>query len=158
MIDDAVFHREREALGQRRRDLEDDATTQATHEDSRQERAERVGRLLNIAEGGPFVVEHGTPVQLRSLLQELQLKIELRGRRLDFTAMEPLSQLVRAGSDSSWCSMWSETWNWIMFGDAKDDPSLADAVRHIASWPAVPRDGGHPASAGGVVDALPCSR
>ena len=43
------------------------------------------------------VVDHGTPVQLRSLLQELQLKIDLRGRRLDFTVLEPLAQLVKAG-------------------------------------------------------------
>lgn len=121
MIDDAEFHREREALGQRRRDLAEGASAQETKKDSREERAAKFDRLLSITEGGPFVVEHGTPVQLRSLLQELQLKIDLRGRRLDFTPPEPLSQLVHAGSDSNWCGTWIETWKWIISGDTKVD-------------------------------------
>lgn len=132
MIDDTAFHREREALGQRRRDLEDGVAAQETAEDSREDRANKFGRHLSITEGGPFVVEHGTPVQLRSLLQELGLKIDLRGRRLDFTAQEPLRYLVKAGSDSNWCACWIETWKWIVYGDAKDDASSADAFPIVA--------------------------
>ncbi len=102
MIDDATFHREREALAQRRRDLEEGLVKPERAADTQEIRADRFRRLLDLTQGGPLVVEHGTPVQLRSLLHELQFKTTLRGRRLDFTVTEPLSQLVKAGSDSNW--------------------------------------------------------
>jgi hypothetical protein len=48
------------------------------------------------------------------------LNIVLRARRLDFTVSEPLSWLVKAGSDSNWCATWSEIWKWIRFGDGTE--------------------------------------
>ncbi len=131
LIDDAEFNRERETLGARRRDLEDSAVAQDEAVDGRQARADRFARLLNLTQGGPLVVQHGTPVQLRSLLQELQLKIILRGRRLDFTVLEPLSQLVRAGSDSNWCATWIDIWKWIQFGDQAEALGISPAQLHL---------------------------
>ncbi len=145
IVDEAEFHREREALGQRRRDLEEGMADQQMEAETREDRAERFAKLLNITEGGPFVVENGTPVQLRSLLQELQLKIGLRGRRLDFTVQEPLRYLVKAGSDSNWWACWIETWKWIMYGDAKDARRKMIADSSPSSFAAVTQRGECPA-------------
>ncbi len=65
-------------------------------------RATQLREQVDLVHGGPLVIEHGDAFQLRSLLQQLQLEIRLRGRRLDFTAPKPLSILVEAGSNSAW--------------------------------------------------------
>lgn len=62
------------------------------------------------------MLAEGTPVQVRSFLQQLHLEIILRGRRLDTSVSEPLSQLVKAGNESTWCARWPEIWKWIQFG------------------------------------------
>jgi site-specific DNA recombinase len=116
MISDEEFQREREGLSQRRQDLER-ALSVPADDPALHDRVAEVSRLLDLVNGGPLVIREGTPVQLRSLLEQLQLEITLRGRRLDFTVLEPLSQLVKAGSVSNWCATWPEIWKWIVYGD-----------------------------------------
>lgn len=74
-------------------------------------------KTLDLVHGAPLVLETADPVQLRSILQQLQLNIPLKGRRLDISVAEPLSHLVKAGSNSNWCASWFELWKWIQFGD-----------------------------------------
>lgn len=116
LVSDEEFHREREVLSGRRRDLEEAAVAPTTANDAREERALEFRSKLDLTQGGPLVLAEGTPVQVRSLLQQLHLEIILRGRRLDFTAPKPLSMLVEAGANSKWCATWPEIWNWIQFG------------------------------------------
>lgn len=118
LVSDEEFHGEREALHRRRQDLEEGLADEADVTPARQERADAVANTLDLVHGAPFVLAQGDPVQIRGMLQQLDLKLELRGRRLDFTVQEPLFQLVRAGSDSNWCATWPEIWNWIMYGTA----------------------------------------
>ncbi len=103
LIGDEDFHRERETLSQRRRDLEDTKSASVTETEGREERALEFRKQLDLTQGGPLVLAEGTPVQVRSLLQQLHLEIVLRGRRLDISVSEPLSQLVKAGNESTWC-------------------------------------------------------
>ena len=56
-------------------------------------------------------------VQLRSVLVQLQLKLVLQGRRLDFTGPKPVSMLIEAGAHSNWQAKWDETWKWIQIGE-----------------------------------------
>lgn len=119
LVSDEEFHRERESLYRRRQDLEQGLTGESEVTPARQERADAFAEQLNLVHGAPLVLEQGDPVQIRGMLQQLDLKLALRGRRLDFTVLQPLSQLVKAGGNSNWCSRWPEIWKWIMFGDAK---------------------------------------
>jgi hypothetical protein len=126
LVSDEEFHREREVLSGRRRDLEEATVAPATANDAREERALDFRRKLDLTQGGPLMFAEGTPVQVRSLLQQLHLEIVLRGRRLDFTVQEPLSQLVKAGSDSSWCATWFEIWKWIQFGEPAESLHISE--------------------------------
>lgn len=116
LIDDETFRRERARLQERRQRFEQ---TQAVDEatSAQQARATEVTKSLDFVSDGPKLLEAGDGVQLRSLLQQLQLKLVLQGRRLDVSVTEPLSLLVKASTDSNWCATWSEIWNWIQFGD-----------------------------------------
>jgi hypothetical protein len=130
-INDEEFHREREALTQRRRDLELPSVGPAPATDGREERLREVRRQIDLTQGGPLVLAKGTPVQVRSLLQGLQLEIVLRGRRLDISVTEPLSQLVKAGSDSNWCTRWPDIWKWITFGDHAAAMNISPGDLHL---------------------------
>jgi hypothetical protein len=120
LVSDEEFHREREALNRRRQDLEQGLPAEAETTPAQQARADEFSEQLDLMHGAPLVLEKGDPVQIRAMLQQLHLEIALRGRRLDVSVTEPLSQLVKAGSDSSWCATWPEIWKWIVFGDSTD--------------------------------------
>jgi site-specific DNA recombinase len=127
LVSDPEFQQERESLHRRRQDLELSQAAVTTVDPVVETRKATVSGLLDLAHGIPLVLEKGDPVQLRGILQQLQLKITLRGRRLDFTAPKPLSMLIEAGVISKWCSTWPEIWNWIMFGDNEDTCAI-DAI------------------------------
>lgn len=113
LIDDETFQRERTALQERR--LGFAQVSARSDESSRQQaRIQEVTQKLDLVEGAPAMLRQGEPFQLRSLLQQLQLEINLRGRRLDFTALEPLRQLVKAGSDSNWCTVVEDVRTWLL--------------------------------------------
>ena len=116
LIGDDEFHRERDILAGRRRDLEAEGTAPAKAANGPEVRAQAFREVLALSQGGPLVLAKGSPVQVRSLLQGLQLEIALRGRQLDISVSKPLSHLVKAGSDSGWCATWPEIWKWIQFG------------------------------------------
>jgi len=63
------------------------------------------------------------------MLQQLHLEIVLRSKRLAVSAREPLSQLIVAGSHSSWCATWSDIWKWIQFGDTKPETKHGGSVK-----------------------------
>src|SRR5205814_8944166 len=86
-----------------------------------------VSGRVDLAHGLPRVLEHGDPVQVRAILQQLNLEIALRSRRLDFTAPKPLSMLIEAGATSGWCSRWFDIWKWIQFGDHAAALGISDA-------------------------------
>jgi hypothetical protein len=117
LIDDEIFQRERGALQERRLRFEQSPATDDAGTSALQARLTAVTKKLDLVAGAPKTLHDGDPFQLRSLLQQLQLEIVLRGRHLDLTASEPLAKLVKAGSDSSWCATWSEIWKWIQFGE-----------------------------------------
>ena len=154
LVTDKEFQSEREALRQRRQDLEDSQTTAVTANAAVEARKAQVSGLLDLAHGVPLVLEHGEPVQMRAVLQQLHLEITLRSRRLDFTVLEPLSHLVRGGSDSNWCASWFHIWKWIRFGevDTTSMPCEADLRRMMAEEDA-------PAKRGeGVPERARCGR
>jgi hypothetical protein len=127
LVSDEEFQNEREALRERRKDLEvRRETTTAVSEEVETRKAEVLG-LVDLAHGLPHVLEHGDPVQVRAILQQLHLKITLRSRRLDFTAPKPLSMLIEAGVTSGWCSRWFDIWKWIQFGEPATELGISDA-------------------------------
>ena len=48
------------------------------------------------------------------MLQQLHLKLALRGGRLAFPVLEPLSQFVKAWSDPNWCTIVEDLRTWIL--------------------------------------------
>lgn len=61
------------------------------------------------------------------------------GRRLDFTVLEPLSQLAKAGSDSNWCTIVEDVRTWLLNAATEFFlPDLGSGLDHESS---VPRDG-----------------
>ncbi len=146
LIDDETFTRERNSLRERRVSLQRPAAAIGTDTSESQARANALSDKLDLVEGGPTVVREGTPFQLRSLLVGLQLEITLRGRRLDFTASEPLATLVRAASNSNWQAQWPELWKWLMYGDASagSRPSDDECRIMMAEQERLAQKGGDP--------------
>lgn len=103
LIDDETFQRERTALQERRKRFELNPVPNDNGASAQQGRLAEITAKIDLVEGAPRTIGERDPVQLRSLLQQLQLEMVLRGRRLDITAPEPLSQLVKASSISNWC-------------------------------------------------------
>ena len=134
LLTDDEFHRERATLHTRRRDLEERRDADTATAGAAEGRRAEVSGLLDLAHGLPLVLEKGDPVQMRGILQQLHLKITLRSRRLEFHVSEPLSRLVKAGSDSNWCATWPDIWKWIQFGevDARDGMHAVDELAHAA--------------------------
>jgi hypothetical protein len=144
LIADEEFQRERQALQRRSQQLEQAAQTKPGDPSDLQARAAKLRDQIDLVHGGPLVVEKGEPFQLRSLLEQLQLEIVLRGRRLDFTAPKPLSTLVQAGSSSAWQSQWFLLWKWVMYGDvpASEMPSDEECRSIVAEQDAQVQVGG----------------
>lgn len=138
LLTDDEFQSERASLQRRRQDLEDGATEHDDVQGLQAKRHAEVAGLLDLVHGAPLLLEHGAPVQLRSLLQQLQLNIVLRGGRLDISVSEPLSHLVQAGSNSSWCATWCDIWKWIVFGAQADQMGISDAELRRMMGEAVP--------------------
>jgi DNA invertase Pin-like site-specific DNA recombinase len=126
LVSDEEFQLEREALNRRHQDLERAASVDAAADAGQDARKAEVVTMLDLVHGAPLALEQGDPVQLRSILQRLQLEITLQGRRLDVSVSEPLSHLVKAGSVSNWCATWSEIWKWIQEGDVTEDSLTRD--------------------------------
>lgn len=127
LMTDEEFHRERESLRERRKDLEERGETVTTVTAEVEQRKAEVSGLLDLVHGVPLVLESGDPVQVRGILQQLHLEIRLRARRLDISTRKPLSQLVAAGANSSWCATWFEIWKWIVFGASATELGISDA-------------------------------
>jgi hypothetical protein len=126
LVSDDEFQAEREALNRRHQELERAASVDFTTDAGQNARKAEVATMLDLVHGAPLALAHGDPVQLRSILQRLQLEITLQGRRLDVSVSEPLSHLVEAGSVSNWCATWSDIWKWIQFGEAQHEGSVTD--------------------------------
>jgi site-specific DNA recombinase len=119
LVNDDEFRAERDTLSRRRQDLEKRVNHPGAADPDREARLAQVFGALDFVHGLPLVIQQGTPVQIRAMLQQLHLEITLRARRLDFAVAKPLRYLVEAGSDSAWCATWPEIWKWIQFGDMK---------------------------------------
>jgi site-specific DNA recombinase len=118
VIDDIDFQRERSALQQRRLQLQQQAERRDDQPTEQQARAAQLRETLSLAEAAPLTASQGVSVQLRSVLVQLQLKLLLQGRRLDFTGPKPVSMLIEAGANSNWQAKWDESWEWILEGDS----------------------------------------
>lgn len=131
LLGDEEFHRERESLRERRQDLEHSRGNATTVRANVEHRKAEVSGLLDLIHGLPLVLAKGTAVQVRGILQQLQLESVLRARRLDFTVSKPLSLLLNAGILSQWCTSWSEIWKWIQFGEPASQLGISPEQLHL---------------------------
>jgi hypothetical protein len=109
IITEEVLLAKRRNLDDRRLSLREKLKADSSDSDRRQE----LVRVFNFAARAAAVLQTGTPVQQRMILEGVGLNYTLKGRKVAFLLDKPLDKIAEAGGLSNWSGCLDDVRKWL---------------------------------------------